>query len=42
MALGLAAAGYTLYELAVLGSQTHGVIKLKPKDSAEEGNSPSR
>lgn len=28
MALGLIAAGYTLYELAVLGSPTRGVVKL--------------
>jgi hypothetical protein len=46
--LGLITAGYTLYELAVLGSPEHGVVKLKkPVDSqqggtAGEDRSPSR
>jgi ATP synthase protein I len=35
MMLGLITAGYTLYELAVLGSQEHGVIKIK-KDRPED------
>jgi ATP synthase protein I len=31
--LGLATAGYSLYELAVLGDPKHGVVKLKPKQT---------
>ena len=41
MVLGLVAAGYSLYELAVLGSPQHGVIRLKkkqPDDRSEEEN----
>lgn len=46
MALGLAAAGYTLYELAVLGDTRKGVVKL-PRRSAgaangDEGSRPER
>jgi hypothetical protein len=33
MVLGLITAGYTLYELAVLGSPTQGVVKLPRKQT---------
>jgi ATP synthase protein I len=35
--LGLITAGYSLYELAVLGSQEHGLVKLKKPVSPEQG-----
>jgi ATP synthase protein I len=46
MVLGLITAGYTLYELAVLGSPTQGVVKLPRKQTgssaAGEDDSQSR
>lgn len=44
MALGLAAAGYSLYELAVLGDTRRGVVKLHKNsaDVAVDGDERSR
>lgn len=46
MVLGLITAGYTLYELAVLGSQEHGIVKLRksrhPERSSQDKSSQSR
>ncbi len=44
MALGLAAAGYSLYELAVLGDTRRGVVKLHKHsaDVAVDGDERSR
>jgi hypothetical protein len=47
MGLGLASAGYSLYELAVLGDTRKGVVKLhgRTADQAsdgEEGSQPGR
>lgn len=39
VAVGLIAAGYTLYELAVLSDPKHGLIRLRPKQSVSSTTS---
>lgn len=42
VALGLGAAGYSLYELAVLSDPNRGRVRLKKTDAKSQGDSGSR